>query len=384
VQDFKEKSRQIEQAISETDSLGALNMVADSIEQLNNDFIAHKELLDNGLYPSNFNNTIEKLRNSFAMRKDDFTNIEVLQTEISGLREEVDTLNRRNSELVSQFELLEQQSEEERTRFERTVARLKSSLQKRDQVVMNMIDNLLPREGENLTPKEKQEVYSEVEKSNILFHIKRAVNDNIRFLEATKLYPDDIEDIKDQQEDFTRIWKSIGPTMVELYSEKGKSTNELKSIDNTFTEWHIKLDEETWESIDDEFAKRDIKLPQFSNGKEFAAALTNYIDDEKKNAEANGKDIAEAAYKRFADTTWYGEVKNEWVPFLKKNNLFAEEHEDSIEVMIASWRETVYPGGMNWLYIVVGVLIIAIVAFFFARKPSKKTAESPASGEQTG
>jgi hypothetical protein len=386
VQEFKEKSRLIEQAINDVDSIQALDEVGDSIDQLNSDFAAHKELLDNGLYPSNFNNTIEKLRNLYSTRNDELTNIEVLQTEVSGLREEVDTLNRRNSELSNQFRFLETQSKDDRTRIaqlENAVSQLKASLQKRDQVVMNMIDSLLPREGENLSQQEKQEVFTEAEKNNILFHIKKAVRDNIRFLEATKLYPDDIEDIKDQQENFSRIWKSVGPTMVELYSEKGKNTNELKEIDNAFTRWHSKVDEETWESIDDEFTKRDINLRKFSNGKEFAAALTSYIDDEIKTADEKEGNQAEASYKKFADTTWYADIKNDWVPFLKDNNLLADEEEDSIEVMIASWRDTIYPGGMNWLYIVVGVLIIAIVAFFFARKSPRQSTESSVS-DQTG
>lgn len=386
VQNFKERSGKIEQAINNADSLSALSEILVSIDQLKSDFIAYKELLDNGLYPDNFNNTIEKLRNSCTVRKNDFTQIEILQTEVGGLRKEVDTLNRRNSELINQFQVLEAQSRDATTRIaqlEKTIAQMKESLLKRDQVIMNIVDGLLP-EGNNLSMKEKQEVYKEAEKNNILLHIKRAVIDNIRFLEVTKLYPDDIKDIKDKQNNFARIWKNAGPTMVELYSEKGKSTNELKEIDYAFTRWHEKLDEEAWDTIYDEFAERDIKLKRFSTGKEFSSALTDYIDAEMKNIPAKGENEAENIYRKFADTTWYGEIKDKWVPFLRENKLLTEEEEDSIEVKIASWRDTVYPAGMNWLYIVVGVLVVAIVAFFFVRKSPKQTVGRNTSGEQTG
>ncbi len=376
VQNFKERAQKIEQALREADSLEPLADVNENINQLRSDFISHKKLLDNGLYPESFDKTIEKLRNSYSLRSDDFMHIDVLQTEVTGLKEAVDTLNRRNNELVEQFEILYKQTNDDKTRIaqlEKTIAQLKSSLKKRDEIVMNMIDSLLPSSfsGEDLSSQEKQQLLSEAEQNNILFHIKRAVSDNIRFLRATKLYPDDIEEIKDQQEDFTRIWKSVGPTMTELYSEKGKNTNELKEIDEAFTNWISYLDKETWESLKQEFTENNINLRDFSNGKEFAAALSFYISDEIKNAEVKGKDKAEAVYENFADSTWYNEIDPDWVPFLIDNNMLAEEQKDSIEVMIASWRDNVYPGGTNWIYIIAGVLVLAVVILLFTRKSKK-------------
>jgi len=378
VKNFKEKVREIEKAIRDSDSLDALADVNESINQLRSDFISHKKLLDSGLYPESFDKTIEKLKNSYALRSDDFMQIDVLKTEVTGLREVVDTLNRRNVELTDQFAILEKQSNDDRTRIaqlEQTIAQLKSSLQKRDEIVKNMIDSLLPSSfsGEDLNTQEKQQLLSEAERNNILFHIKRAVSDNIRFLKATKLYPDDIEEIKDQQEDFLRIWKSVGPTITELYSEKGKNTNELKEIDEAFTNWHIQLEQETWESLKQEFTENNINLRNFSNGKEFAAALSSYISDEIKNAEVKGKDKAEAAYKNFADSTWYSEIDPDWVPFLIDNNMLAEEEKDSIEVMIASWRDNVYPDGTKWIYIIAGVILLAVVILLFTRKSKKIT-----------
>src|SRR4030067_509851 len=112
VQNFKERVSNIEQEIRDADSLAALSNVEYNIEKLRSDFTANKELLDKSLYPDNFDKTIQKLRNSYTLRQGDFTQIDVLHTEVTGLKEEIDTLNRRNEELVIQFQELEKQTGE--------------------------------------------------------------------------------------------------------------------------------------------------------------------------------------------------------------------------------------------------------------------------------
>ncbi len=386
VQNFKERVNKIELEIKDADSLAALSEVENNIEKLRSDFTKNKELLDKSLYPDNFDKTIDKLRNSYTLRQGDFTQIDVLHIEVTGLREDIDTLNSRNRELTVQFEELEKQTGERIAALEQTIARLSASLKKRDEVVLSMIDSLLPptlRDGEDLSPRERQQVLSEAEKTNVLYHIKRAVNDNIRFLEATRLQAKDIDDLKNRQENFTQIWKSVGPTMVEIYSERGKSTNELKDIDEAFTRWHNELNREVWESINDAFAENDISLQSFSSGKEFTSVVTNFIDDEIKNADEKGDAEAEATYKNFVDSTWNEEVDPNWVPFLISNKMLLEDDRDSIEVKIASWKDTVYPGGINWLYIIIAVLVIAVLILLFTRKPKKTESQSTATGQQT-
>lgn len=386
VQNFKERANQVQQEIRDADSLVALSEVESNIEKLRSDFIGNKELLDKSLYPEDFDKTIQNLRSLYTLRQEDFTQIDVLHTEVTGLRTDIDTLNRRNHELTVQFGELEKQTGERIATLEKTIARLSASLKKRDQVVMSMIDTLLPpsfRDGEDLSPREKQQVLSEAEESSVLYHIKRAVNDNIRFLEATRLQPDDIEDLKNRQENFTRIWKSVGPTMVEIYSESGKSTNELKEIDESFTRWHNELNREVWESINDEFTENNINLQGFSSGEEFTSVITNFIDDEIKNADEKGDAEAKDSYNNFVDSTWNETIEPEWVPFLIDNDMLAENDKDSIEVMIASWKDTVYPGSINWLYIIIAVLVIAVLILLFTRKPRKTESQSTVIDEQT-
>ncbi len=381
VQNFKKRVTQIEEQIKDADSLSALREVENSIGKLKSDFLKNKELLDKSLYPDNFDKTISDLERRYTLRQGDFSQIEELHTTVTTLKVEIDTLTKRNSDLAKQFEELETKTSQRIEELEKTVARLNASLQKRDQVVMNMIDSLLPssvKDVNELSSREKQQVISEAEQSNVLYHIKRAVEDNIRFINATKLQPEDIEDLKQRQQNFFRIWSSVGPTLVELYAAKGKSTNELKEIDEAFSRWHNELNREVWESIRNEFAMNDIRLQSFSSGEEFTSVVTNYIDDEIKNADTKGN-YAEDTYKNFVDSTWYRSVESEWIPFLLENKMLSENNKDSIEVKIASWKETIYPGGINWLYIIVAVVVIAVLIILFTRKSKKE----PRTSDQT-
>ncbi|MFO7447822.1 MAG: hypothetical protein R6W90_15770 [Ignavibacteriaceae bacterium] len=371
VQNFKKEVNQIEQSIRDADSLGAIDGINSEIDQLRDDYSANKELLDNSLYPNTFDKTIESLRNAGNLRRKDFAQIDVLETKVSGLEEQVDTLKSRNDELAMQFNQLESQTSARIAGLEKAVAQLRASLQKRDQIVMNMLSDLLPSnytEGEELSPEEKQEILTETEKNNILFNIKKAVSDNIRFLDATRLYPADLRNVKAQKDNFARIWKNAGPTLVEVYAGRGKSTAEFEEIDEAFASWDAKIHEEVWSSINTEFAENNIRLKQFSSGKEFTSTIVSYIGDEIMNISA--RDNAEAEFNNF-DSTWSNEIEPAWLPFLLDNQMISEAQEDSMEVMIASWEDAVYPEGFNWLYVIIGVLAVAVVVLLFTRKSPK-------------
>ena len=374
VQSFKEKYRQLEEDIKNPQSLEELDGIYDRINSFREEYTVHRELLDRSLYPDNFNTSFEKLTNAYNVKKNDFTQIDILQVEVTGLREQLDTLNRHNEVLLNRVEILEKQSKSDKSRLaqlERTIGELRVSLQKRDEMVMNMIDSLLPqpyRERE-LSPQEKQEIYSKLGKENVLYNVKRLLSDNIRFIEITKLYPEDVDEIKEQQEDFARLWRSIGPKMVEIYSGKGDA-NYLKDIDLTFTQWKDALNQGIWDAVNSEFSKYDIKLSKFSSGKNFTEAVTSFINDEIKNADVKSKDAAIATYKDFADSAWYGGVKPEWVSNLIDYNMLSEAQKDTIEKKISEWNEKVSPAGMNYLYIIIAVVVIVAILFFFFRKRS--------------
>ncbi len=375
VQNFNEKVQQIEHSIKNADSVATLDRIEESITYLNNDYASNKELLDKSLYPDNFDGIIEQLKNSAELRKKDFTQIDVLHTEIAKLNTQLDTLNQRNNELAKQFALLESENKENIDRLEKIISQLRIDLQRRDQIVMSMIDNILPssyKEGGEPNPMEKQKLMSKAEKENLLVHIKKAIDDNIRFLEATTLYPGDLNKIKAQQEKFVQIWKNVGSELAKVYTGKRKDLTNLNEIDQDFALWNLKINNEAWDSMNNEFADHQINFTPFTNGGEFTASVISFIDDAIKNTDKNGKVGSENLYKNFVDNIWNENIGNAWIPFLLENKMLSREQKAMMEAKMASWNNAIHPVGFNWIYIILVVFLVAIIVLLFELRSSRK------------
>jgi chromosome segregation ATPase len=376
VQSFKTKAMAIDDSIRNAASLEELQSAGDKIDSLRAEYSDKKDLLDKSLYPLNFNKTFENLQMAYDLRKGDFTQINVLQTQVTGLKDQVEVLNQRNTDLIARVQTLEAESKKDKSRIiqlERTVADLKASLQKRDELVISMIDSLIPpsyRQKSELSSEEKQKVYSEVQKNNVLNNVKKSLQDNIKFLQVATLTPGDLAEIKNQQEQFAKLWRSVGPKLVSIYSEKNAGTNELKEIDQAFNSWKITLDQQAWNSVRLTFADYGINLQRFSTGKEFTQTATAFINDEIKNIGVKDKGDSQITYKSFADSAWFGEIKPTWVSYLLEHNMFTEAQKDSIENKISVWKSSLYGSSFNWLYIILGLLVVVIaILIFIRRKP---------------
>ncbi len=386
VQSFKTKAMAIDDSIRNATSLEELQSAGNKIDSLRNQYSDKRDLLDKSLYPLNFNKTFENLQMAYDLRKGDFTQINVLQTQVTGLKDQVEVLNQRNTDLISRVETLEAESKKDKSRIiqlERTVADLKASLQKRDELVISMIDSLIPpsyRQKSELSSEEKQKVYSEVQKNNVLNNVKKSLQDNIKFLQVATLTPEDLSQIKKQQEQFAKLWRSVGPKLVSIYTEKKAGTNELKEIDQTFTDWKNALNQQAWNSVRLIFADYGINLQRFSSGKEFTETAISFINDEIKNIGVKNNGESQTTYKSFADSAWYGEVKPTWVPYLLENNLFTEAQKDTVENKISTWKNSLYSSSFNWLYIIIGILaVVIVILIFIRRKPKKQVNENPPS-----
>ncbi len=383
VQDFKAKYQEIEKQIKDTLSLEELNAVVARIDQLKQEFNEHKELLDKSLYPDNYAKSFEKLNAAYVLRQGDFTTIDVLQTEVVELEQEVEFLNRRNNELIIKIEDLKARRNKDRktiAELENLIADLRSSLRKRDKLVVDMMDKLMPpimREKATLSPEDKNLVRREERKEDVLQNVRISIEDNIRFLEATSLNPDDIKDVQKQQEQFSDTWKAIGPKLVDIYADKSKKAYVLKEIDSLFTQWYSNsVDQNIWRSIRDEFKANGINLKEFNYGDEFVNTIKLFVKDEIKNLGVKSDDASEKTYVNFTDSTWFAIVKPKWVPYLMEGGLLTVEQKDEVEKSIEEWKSELYPSKW-WLYVLLwsGIVIIIIPAILILIKRRKKSKE---------
>jgi len=339
--------------------------------------------LDKSLYPDNYDKSFEKLNAAYVLRQGDFTTIDVLQTEVVELEQQVEFLNRRNNELIIKIEDLKAQRNKNKktiAELENLIADLRNSLRKRDKLVVDMMDKLMPpimREKATLSPEDKNLVRREERKEDVLQNVKISIEDNIRFLEATSLNPDDIEDVQKQQQQFSDTWKAIGPKLVDVYADKSNKAYVLKEIDSLFTQWNYNsVDQNVWKSIRDEFKAHGINLKEFNYGDEFVNTIKLFIEDEIKNLGVKSDEASEKTYVNFTDSTWFASIKPQWVPYLMEGGLLTVEQKDEVEKNIEEWKDEIYPSKL-WLYVVMwcGIVIIIIPAVLILIKRRKKSKE---------
>jgi len=367
VQNFKVKLEEIKAQINDAASLDELKIVSASIERLKQESAGHKELLDKSLYPENYDKSFQELNTLYIRRQEDFATIEVLQTEVVELVQEVKSLTTKNNEINAMIEKLEKlRNMEKKTiaELENLIAELRSSLKERDILVLDMMDKLIPpimREKATLSRGDIKIIRRLEKKENVLANVKVSIEDNMRFLEATSLDPGDIKEIQAQQEQFATMWEVVGPKLGDIYAQNRSKADEIKEIDSLFNQWYYNsVDKNVWRSINSKFKDNGINLTEFSNGNEFVKSANLFIQDEIKNLGVKSNEASEETFVNFADSTWFKVIKPAWIPYLIEGDLFSTEQKDKIEAEIQRWKDELYPSKW-WLYVIIWVLITVIV-----------------------
>ena len=382
VDNFKAEYSAIEKSIKDATSLQELQPVADKITSLSNDYMVHKDLLDKSLYPDKFDESIDKLNKAYLLRQGDFSTIDVLQTEVGELKQQVEVLNQRNNELLVQVQKLEAQRDKDAKtikRLEKLVADLRESIRERDNLVLAMIDSLMPptmRDKDTFTSEDKSEVATQEKRDNVLNNIKITIRDNIKFINSTSLKPEDLQEIKEQQKDFVTKWQKVGVRLVEVYAEDKNKSEELKQIDELFNEWNAAVRQEAWESISEEFSLNGIELRSFRNGDDFTASIETFIGDELKNLGVKSTEESKKIYAQFADSTWFKTIQPVWMTYLVENKMLTDANKNRMESKIAEWKSALFPSSW-WIYVMIGVVVIAVAVIYLLsrRKPKTKVSD---------
>jgi len=365
VQGFKQRYKQIEDAINKAKTLEELNSIVADIDRFRNEYVEYKALLDKSLYPDNFDKTFEKLNLSFVIRNQDFTTIDILQTENLELKEQVALLNKRNTELmnkIQEYEYADKKDVNKAAELDALVRELRRSLRKRDELIVGIVDSLLPQpmmEQTQLSSQEMNSIYIEAERNNVLSNVKRSLLDNIRFIELTSLEPGDLTEIKKQQNQFVEFWQDAGTKLVDIYAGKNKKSKEIKEVDSLFSIWDFTLEQEAWRNIREEFAYNNINLIEFTNGEEFTKELTSFIDDAIKNIGVKSPAESNLTYSSFSDSTWFKVISPNWIPFLIDNEMLDVKQKDKVEVKISDWKGRLTPSSFDWMYVLVAVIAVA-------------------------
>lgn len=377
-QNFKARYQQLETAIKNATSLDECNTISENIAKLKSEFLADKGLLDNSLYPENFESSFSKIERAAEIRKGDFTQITELTTEVGTLKDKISTISQENQGLIAQIRTLQIRSAKDAqtiASLQKLVAQLKANIQQRDELVRGIVDSLLAQFVQlpgGLNEAEKQNIYTKVDAGNLFYNIERTIADNVQFMKVTQMTPDDLGEMKKQYKDFNKVWRQIGPKLAEVYLNRKDKTAQIANIDAMFADWNIRVNDEMWGQVNKLFREKKIAMLQFKSGEQFVNSVESFVGDEIKNLGVKSGGESENIYNAFTDSVYFRVVEPVWIPILIENNMMTDANKDSIDSHIAKWKEKVAPGSsLNWVYVGGGAVIVFLVIAFFMKGRKK-------------
>lgn len=378
-QNFMSKYKQIEVSIEYADDEAKCSTIAGQIEKLKDEYAPHTSLLDNALYPEDFNSAFAKLNKKLSIRQTDVSQIGDLKVQVTELNDQLLKLNQENSELMYQVQSLKRSATKNAKTIDSLkylVKRLSAKLKERDELVMSMVDSLFQQITvipASVNDYESNGVFKKIASTNFFENIKRSVSDNMKFMRVTILTADDLNEIRGQQEEMSARWQKVGPSLAKVYLQSKQQATEVNQINNLFDEWKQQIDDQVWERVYNIFEKKNIHLLQFKSGEEFTNSISSFVQDEIKNYGVKGKDESDKTYALFVDSLWFKEVEPTWIPYLLNDKMISEANKDSLDNRIKEWKEKVSPSEFPlWIiYVVVGIIMVTVLSIVIFRKPVK-------------
>jgi peptidoglycan hydrolase CwlO-like protein len=212
-QNFETRFSELLKSAEAATTTAEIKKVQSDIDAFEKEYAPHKEFLDKALYPDDFTKSLENLRSrvSYTARQTEAVETQSARaTELEGqvktLTEQVDKLTSENSSILEQLHALEADRTKDRKQIEQLrglVAKLQKNIADRDNMIFNLADSLfLQFDKPTMTPADERQKMIAFEKNNILSSVKRAINDNMTFLQSTTLSGEEVVKLKDEQKKF--------------------------------------------------------------------------------------------------------------------------------------------------------------------------------------
>ncbi len=338
------------------------------INRFETDYGDQADLINRFIHPETFQDRLNALRRLASAANRNLQTIEERGTEIN-------TLNRRVSDLSDQLGLSNQRADslrqalQEMTRDRNAnaamVRNLRNELQKRDEFILNLVDSLFIAYDNidiiSIGDGNQRDFTLSASPDNVIGHISSVVESNINFLDTnTRLSSVDYLQLQSNLVDFKSVWTKLGPRLADVYETSAERAPRLREVDVKIEAWEERLSQSLWRSLGAAFSSRNIGLGNFNSSSTFYQALNNYIDDAMVIAEEEGgSEETLLAYNTFADV-WHNDVKLNWQSSLVDGRLLSLENIATIDRKLVNWNLAAQPTGFNWL-IIVGLLGLAVL-----------------------
>jgi hypothetical protein len=395
IQSFKQKLAEIKDEIQRASTVQECVDISQRIDDLEKEYADNVKLLDQYLYPNGYKGSIANVRMDLKLSQEklgiietQFTRITELEGEVKALTGKVDSLTGQNADLLAQINRMGEEAKGMEAgaasakavidSLKNVINKLRKNIKDRDQMIFALVDSLFMQYDKSVASMkdvEKQSLSGRLARRNVFTNMKKAIQDNIQFLQTTELSSKDLVDMINEQRRFALQWKAFGAKLQGLYAPGKKGANEMKDVQNMLDEWGQKVDASFWQGLNLAFQEHGLAVKPFNSGSEFKTNLLGFIDEQIKDAQSGKKEKSYKAYVAFYDSLWQMQLKPSWIPLLVDSGKISDADRKEIETDVANWGNAVSPSRI-WIYILIlAVLLVAAYFFFFFRK--KTPAQPP-------
>ncbi len=392
---FKQKLGELKTEIQKASTVQECVDISQRIDDLEKEYADNVALLDKALYPDGYKGNITNIRVELKLSQEklgiietQFARITDLEGQVKTLTGKVDSLTGQNASLLAQINRMGEEAKGMAAgatsakaiidSLKNVINKLRNNIKERDQMIFALVDSLFMQYDKpvaSMKDVEKQSLTGRLQRRNVFTNMRKAIQDNISFLQTTELSSKDLVDMINEQKRFASQWKAFGAKLQGLYEPGKKGANEVKDVQNMLDEWGQRVDATFWHGLNLAFQEHGLAVKPFNSGNEFKTNLLSFIDGQIKDAQSGKKDESFKAYETFYDSLWQVQLKPSWIPLLVDSGKISDADQKEIESGVANWASAVSPSRV-WIYVLVVIVLLVAAYFLFMRK--KKPAAPPA------
>ncbi len=394
IQSFRQKLAELKTEIQKASTVQECVDISQRIDDLEKEYAANVELLNQAMYPDGYKGNIANVRMDLRLSQEklgiietQFARITELEGQVKALTGKVDSLSGQNANLLAQINRMGEEAKGMEAgaasskalidSLKNVINKLRNNIKERDQMIFALVDSLFMQYDKpvaSMKDVEKTSLSGRLQRRNVFTNMRKAIQDNISFLQTTELSSKDLVDMINEQKRFASQWKAFGAKLQGLYEPGKKGANEVKDVQNMLDEWGQKVDATFWHGLNLAFQERGLAVKPFNSGTEFKTNLLSFIDGQIDNAKSGKKDESFKTYEAFYDSLWQVQLKPAWMPLLVDSGKITDADRKEIESDVANWGSAVSPSRV-WIYVLIVIVLLIAAYFLFMRK--KKPAAPP-------
>lgn len=372
-QEFRSEYSQIVNFIDNAASSSDLEEISDQIDELEDEYSEHSDIIDSAIYPDTYDSRIDDLRARFSASQDNISTIEELNELVEELRSEVDGFRTDLADMDERSEQLQREirdSQANERRLSALVQQYRENLQERDRFVGEFLEDMLTK-YESVDGTTSNEITEAIERldENPVDILKTILGEYINYAnQATDLDAHDYLNMRAQHTYFSDLWDNLGERLTQVFDAE-EPVQSHQEVSDLLSNWNSAIDNRIWGALSNAFAQNDINLENFTSSDAFYNSLDSYVSSATETSMEENSEEDQQRFQNFSNF-WNNTVKAEWGEALMVSEVLSYEQLANIDQQLDSWNEAAIPTSnlMLILFLVSVAVIIGLVVALVRKK----------------